>query len=252
MWVSKGIINIIDLSRDYYLVTFTHEDDKNDALSDGPWFIYDHYLTLKEWSPEFYPESDSIINVAVWIRISGLPIEYYDAKMLHAIGDRVGRTIKVDKNTIQRERGKYVRICVEVNILKPSLGMCTIKENNYKIEYKGLHMLYLKCGKYGHYVEGCQVQFKEKERVPNAEASVIVRNDKVMIEGTNASINKNGPWQIIQKQRRGWKQADVAKKQSVKQLLDNSWGVKFGSRFSSLVNDGGETSGIKKVSGKEF
>ncbi|XP_058767374.1 uncharacterized protein LOC131641072 [Vicia villosa] len=110
MWVRKGIINIIDLSNDYYLVAFTHEEDKNAALADGPWFIYDHYLTVKDWSPDFHPERDSIESVAVWIRISGLPIEYYDPKVLSFIGDRVGKAVKVDKNTLKQERGKYARI----------------------------------------------------------------------------------------------------------------------------------------------
>lgn len=54
MWVRKRIINIIDLSYDYYLVAFTHDKDKNVVLSDGPWFIYDHYLTVKEWTPGFH------------------------------------------------------------------------------------------------------------------------------------------------------------------------------------------------------
>jgi hypothetical protein len=83
MWVKKGVISIIDLGNDYYLVAFTHEDDQYAALMDGPWFIYDHYLTVKEWSPNFHPASDTIEKVAVWVRISGLPIEYYDSKVLN-------------------------------------------------------------------------------------------------------------------------------------------------------------------------
>jgi hypothetical protein len=48
MWVRKGVISIIDLSNDYYLVAFTNEEDQAAALMDGHWFIYDHYLTVKE------------------------------------------------------------------------------------------------------------------------------------------------------------------------------------------------------------
>lgn len=50
MWVCSEIINIIDLGNEYYLVAFSHEDDKNAALSEGPWFICDHYLTVKDWN----------------------------------------------------------------------------------------------------------------------------------------------------------------------------------------------------------
>jgi hypothetical protein len=48
MWVKKGIINIIDLGNDYYLVIFSHDLDHDTSLLNGPWFIYDHYLTVKE------------------------------------------------------------------------------------------------------------------------------------------------------------------------------------------------------------
>jgi hypothetical protein len=40
----------------------------------------------------------------VWVRISGLPIEYYDAKILHYIGNRIGKTVKVDKNTLSSKK----------------------------------------------------------------------------------------------------------------------------------------------------
>ncbi|GAU30238.1 hypothetical protein TSUD_67900 [Trifolium subterraneum] len=61
----------------------SHEEDQYAALMDEPWFIYDHYLTVKEWSPNFHPTSDTIKEVAVWVRIAGLPIEYYDSRILN-------------------------------------------------------------------------------------------------------------------------------------------------------------------------
>lgn len=101
MYVRKGVISIINPSNNYYLVAFTHDDDKNAALVDGPMFVYDHYLSVKDWSPKFQPGSDTIENVAVWIRISGLRIEYYDGRVLSFIENRVGKTVKVYKTTIQ-------------------------------------------------------------------------------------------------------------------------------------------------------
>lgn len=50
-------------------------------------------------------------------------MEYYDPKVLHVIGNLVGCTVKVDKNMLQTERGKYARICVEVDISNPLLAM---------------------------------------------------------------------------------------------------------------------------------
>ncbi|XP_058733917.1 uncharacterized protein LOC131605593 [Vicia villosa] len=148
-----------------YELAFSHEDDKKNALSNGPWFIYDHYLTVKDWRPNFKSESDTIDEVAVWVRISGLPIEYYDPRALTEFGNRIGRTIKVDKTTIKQERGKYARVCVAVNLTKPLLAMFKIKGSSYKVEYEGLHMLCLVCGRYGHYKEGCLEKEKGKKKV---------------------------------------------------------------------------------------
>lgn len=105
----RRVINIIDLEDYYYLIAFFHEEDKNALLSYDPWFIYYHYLYTME-------------SVAVWIQMVGLPIQYYDTKILSTIRDRIGKTVKVDKNKTHVERGEYARISVEVNLTKPFFG----------------------------------------------------------------------------------------------------------------------------------
>ncbi|MCI08948.1 hypothetical protein A2U01_0030030, partial [Trifolium medium] len=92
LWVRQGVISLVDLGYDYYLVTFTNKEDHTAALIGGPWLIYDHYLAVREWSPNFNPAVESVKTIAVWVRFFGLPIEYYDAKVLHAIGDCIGRS----------------------------------------------------------------------------------------------------------------------------------------------------------------
>ncbi|XP_058761315.1 uncharacterized protein LOC131634699 [Vicia villosa] len=244
MWVRKGIIRIIDLGYDYYLVCFTHDDDKNAAMMDGPWFIYDHYLTVKEWTPDFHPENDSIVNVAVWIRISGLPVEYYDPIILQIIGNLVGRTIKVDKNTLQGERGKYARICVEVDISKPLLAMFELKNKSYRVEFEGLHLRCITCGEFGHYKEGCPQKMNlVNNAVTSNDQGGMVDGEKTgktnVAEGLGAG---DGPWQVVQKQRRPKKSLEVRKKSTPA----GSWLAKVGSRFHALGGDGGETSFTNK------
>jgi hypothetical protein len=193
MWVKKGIIHIIDLGNDYYLVTFSHELDHGTALMNGPWFIYDHYLTVKEWSLDFHPQSDTIKNVAVWVRISGLPIEYYDSRVLKSIGNKIGSTVKVDKNTLMQERGKYARICVEVDLTKSLLAMFMIKGRKYNIEYEGLHLLCKGCGKFGHYIEGCP----DKAKMAGVQHEAR-ENGGVELHGGGLE----GPWVVVQKHKR--------------------------------------------------
>jgi hypothetical protein len=156
---------------------------------------------VKEWSPNFQPATDTIEKVAVWVRISGLPIEYYDKKILTFIGNRIGKTVKVDKNTLLQERGKYARLCVEVDLTKALLAMFTIKGRKYNIEYEGLHLLCLNCGRFGHYKEGCPDKLKvqdqarvEKEDLTGSES---IGGGKVLVGG-----ERDGPWVVVQKQKR--------------------------------------------------
>ena len=120
-----------------------------------PWLIYDHYLTLREWSPDLHSTNEAIEEVAVRVRFSKLPIEYYDAKLLQVIGDRIGRPLHVDRNTLTQERGKHARLCVEVDLTKPLLALFEINNRCYKIEYERLHFLCLTRCRFGHYMEGC-------------------------------------------------------------------------------------------------
>ncbi|XP_058725763.1 uncharacterized protein LOC131597062 [Vicia villosa] len=238
MWVRKGVISIIDLSNDYFLVAFSHEDDKKAAMANGPWFIYDHYLAVKDWKPNFQPDSDTIDEVAVWVRVVGLPIEYYSPKALTGFGNRIGRTIKIDKTTTKQERGKYARICVVVNLSKPLLGMFKIGGSCYKIEYEGLHLLCLACGKYGHYKEGCPLKNtgKEKEVVVSAGNGRI--ENRQLGDGSDligGNLDVNGPWKVVQKQRREKKV--VEGRRSATTVKTNPKGAIGGSRFLALESN---------------
>ncbi|MCH84322.1 hypothetical protein A2U01_0005153, partial [Trifolium medium] len=243
MWVRKGVISIIDLSNDYYLVAFSHEEDQYAALMDGPWFIYDHYLTVKEWSPNFHPASDTIKKVAVWVRISGLPIEYYDAKVLHFIGNIIGKTVRVDKNTLTQERGKYARLCVEVDLTKALLAMFTIKGRKYNVEYEGLHLLCTTCGRFGHYKEGCP----EKNKIQSVGEIRIETNGKGGGENGGGTHHMegstiDGPWKVVQKTKRAKKgkerETPTVESGSNKSPAKINAGAKnTGSRFAALTSD---------------
>lgn len=55
----------------------------------------------------------------VWVQFSVFPVEYYTEKWLERAGNRIARTLKVDKTTLIASRGKFARVCVEVDLTKP-------------------------------------------------------------------------------------------------------------------------------------
>lgn len=45
-------------------------------------------------------------------------MKYYEKKALFLIAEKVGKPIRVDYNTNKAAKGKYDRVCVEINLDK--------------------------------------------------------------------------------------------------------------------------------------
>lgn len=70
---------------------------------------------------------------------------------LWRVGNSVGRTLKVD-NTIREAwegkgdfttiRGRFARICIEVDLMKKLVPKTQIRMRKYKVEYEGLNLIY--------------------------------------------------------------------------------------------------------------
>ncbi|KAL4390845.1 hypothetical protein AHAS_Ahas03G0185800 [Arachis hypogaea] len=164
MWGRLGELDVIDLGNDYYLVKFYAQEDLDAALVDGPWKIYDHYLAVRLWEPNFNPLTTTIDKITAWIRLPGLPIELYNGKILRKIGDLIGRTCKIDYNTSHLCRGKFARLCVEVDLTKPLLGRYMVNGNVYQVEYEGIHQICFTCGKADHEQKHCAIWRERNEK----------------------------------------------------------------------------------------
>lgn len=115
-WAPKKDWQLIDLENNYFLARFKSDEDKNFALTGGPWMIAGKYVVVQSWKPTFCPMEESINKMAVWIRISSLPLEFLYPELLTKIGNKLGTTFKVDINTSNQERGRFARLCVEIDL----------------------------------------------------------------------------------------------------------------------------------------
>ncbi|MBA0586006.1 hypothetical protein Gorai_016761 [Gossypium raimondii] len=48
--------HLMDVENGYYLVQFQNRDDSDMALSQGPWIVFRHYLTVQPWTVDFDPQ----------------------------------------------------------------------------------------------------------------------------------------------------------------------------------------------------
>ena len=155
IWKPRGSMQVLDVDNGTFLVKFESMDDREKALSSGPWMIYDHYLAVSQWYPGCVKKGTEVTKATVWIRLPGLDVLYYDEVMLKLIASVIGTPVRVDPNTLAISRGRYARVCVEVDLLQPLVGKILLDGEWQLVSYEGLHTICSVCGMYGHKEDSC-------------------------------------------------------------------------------------------------
>lgn len=156
IWRTKETYTVRDIDNGYFVVSFNCEEDLNYVYFEGPWLVADHYLLIQRWRPNFDPWlAGQQKRIAAWVRVPLLPLEFFNAESLSMIGNLIGKTLKVDSVTYLKERGRFARICVELDLAKSLTPAIRIFGKARSIEYEGLHLICFHCGRYGHHQELC-------------------------------------------------------------------------------------------------
>ncbi|XP_019198076.1 PREDICTED: uncharacterized protein LOC109191857 [Ipomoea nil] len=204
-------MDMVAIDNDYFLVRFGSADDLDHAIFGGACRILDHYLIVKECSPDFDPIRDKTEKVLVWICFPCLPIEYYSASFLQKVGKKIGRPVQVDQATSQVSRGRFARMCVEIDLTKPLISKFKLRKRTRFIAYEGIHLVCFGCDMYGHSHEACPENKKTPpagETMQNVE-DVNTGNQPAAAEGSPVSNAKAGEdkasfgaWMLVTKEDR--------------------------------------------------
>ena len=201
----KGDIALTDVGHAYYVVRFNHLADYEFVLSQGPWLIGDSYLTIRKWVPNFIADQEPIKKLTTWVRIPHLSVEYFDRQVLLKIGAKIGRVIKIDRNTESMDRGQYVRFCVEVDLSKPLLSKFRLNGRIWIVQYEGLRMICFKCGHLGHKEEACPM-FKPTKDVGDqghtSQGGSVKQHQPSSDVGHREDGGKYGQWMLVSRKPR--------------------------------------------------
>ena len=131
------MVDLVALDDDLFLVKFSAIEDNEYAMLRGPWMIFNHYLTVRQWHHNFDLNQSSLQSLLVWVRIPYLSIEYFNYKFLMTIGSKIGKPVHIDDATSTVSRGHYARICMEIDLLKPMVTKFKLRRKVKKLEYEG-------------------------------------------------------------------------------------------------------------------
>ena len=155
LWKPAGRLDCVDLEHGFYLTCFFLKDNYETILKKGSWFIGEYFLSIRPWELDFHPVLANVTSIVVWIRLKEFPIEYYNPEAFLHIGKSIGKVLRVDSHTAMETRGRYARMCVQVNVDKPLATAVLIGKFEQPIYYDGLQRLTFSCGRIGHRKENC-------------------------------------------------------------------------------------------------
>ncbi|KAF7839817.1 uncharacterized protein G2W53_008299 [Senna tora] len=152
-----------------------HNDEKEE--------IMETYMIVQWWIREFDSYEDEFKKVAVWIKVLVIPIEYYNLTFLSRLGSTLGKTIKVDMNTIN-----------------------FTDDDTPRVE-RGLGFICFECGKYGHRKNNCLDKVENRENqggeLGDDGVNKVEKAKEVKVGRTEVGNGAFGPWMLVtQKERR--------------------------------------------------
>ncbi|KAF1870704.1 hypothetical protein Lal_00026322, partial [Lupinus albus] len=120
VWRLAGDFDMLDIENGFFMVKFSQAHDRDKVLQGGPCMVFDHYVAITAWTPEFDSTTATVSKTFIWIRLTG----------------------------------KFARICVEIDLNKCLVGKVCVQGHWHKV---GLHILCSSCGCYGHVAQNCTV-----------------------------------------------------------------------------------------------
>lgn len=114
---------------------------------------------VARWAPSFSPEGQNHTNIQVWVRITGLLIEYWQTIILYNIARGCGLPLKIDRKILDVENGLDARILVDVDMAAMLPEKILVKRKNFNffigVIYENFPRYCPNCSVIGHDVEGC-------------------------------------------------------------------------------------------------
>ncbi|KAI0492043.1 hypothetical protein KFK09_026308 [Dendrobium nobile] len=126
----------------------------------GPWFVAGQIIGVEQWAVGSMSNASRKFTSPVWIRLPNLSLAYWDADNLARIATGIGEPLFMDEPTNSWNRCAFARICVRLDLSKKlpkgvwahGLGGSFFQP----IEYEGIPLICLACGKVGHKAEACR------------------------------------------------------------------------------------------------
>lgn len=143
----------------FFIVRFRTIQEREHFLNKGQWFWGNFGLFMTPWFLEFDANTMVVTEMPVWVRLHNLLLHFWHHNVLIAIGNSLGKFLKIDKDRLTRGIFNFLRLCVEVDLSQGLAYHITLNFNNTQwtqpLEYKKKAFRCRGCLQIGHLHSAC-------------------------------------------------------------------------------------------------
>ncbi|XP_059431607.1 uncharacterized protein LOC132165128 [Corylus avellana] len=216
-WRPSNHLSFKVLGENMFLVEFENECDKIRVLEGRPW-IFEGSL----FSVEDFDGLSSLLDIdfeqaVFWVRMLNLPLACMGKEVGYQIGATMGKVEEVDADEEGVGWGKYLRVRIRLNLIKPLVRVRIIKlfgnEVLIAFQYKKLPRYCFDCGKISHGRDGCSVRGGTQKRESEKPYGPWLRARSPRRRGEQNSAREN-EWQWTEKEKGGDSNSFIGKRRS--------------------------------------
>jgi hypothetical protein len=123
-------------------------------------------IVLKRWTPTFDAKKERVDEEPIWVRLSGLPMQFWNSARFVVIGNMLGSYIEADMSFEDTGLMSVARILVRLNLRPGLLQELTIESTVGTfvqiLDYEGIPFRCHRCHAYGHGIAECPLPYKGK------------------------------------------------------------------------------------------
>ncbi|KAF1898253.1 hypothetical protein Lal_00033019 [Lupinus albus] len=149
LWSMIGSWNMISLGRGFYDFAFSSVEDLRCGCAVGSWNLKPDFLKLYIWTLDFNLSHQKLSHTQCWIKILGLPQDYWSARIIYSIVGGIGIPISLDEATSNRSFGHFARVLVDLDLKSDLPNQILVERECYaffvSIEYDNLSAFCVGC-----------------------------------------------------------------------------------------------------------